>query len=201
MSNTVIHILGTVHSSSKSKNQVREIISKDKFDAILLEGVKGINEPHYSKWLNELLLILFLFFYESILKRRGSEFELAEKVAKKSNIPVYYIDLDLDYLIKKFHKWYNPFIFLFLFIIVFILMSPLIMLFGIFPAIIIHLFMADLFYFGYFAAYRTRGIRDAHFSESTKKILQENKYSKILVIFGKSHRKPFKKNFKVIDLT
>lgn len=142
-------------------------------------------------------LLFFLHLYLFVLDKMGSEFNLAEDMCKKLNIPFHCIDLDFDSLLKKFRKWYNPIIFILL-LLLFILSFD--QKFALLIVFLLSFLVAGSIYFYCFVLV-TKRMRDIHFVDSTKKIINENNYSSVLVIFGKEHRKYYKKNLDVMDLT
>ena len=100
-----LYILGTIHSSSSSKQKLIETLNKEKFDVIFTEGVYG--KPMPLTLLKEPILFLFIYPYFHFLAKKGSEFDLLWEIARKKKIQIQNIDYEINELVTIFHKWYN----------------------------------------------------------------------------------------------
>jgi len=197
MTRPAIYLLGTTHSSKKSKKQIKRIFERYNIDAVLSEGVKG-------KWnknllLKEPFLSVIVETYLWLLHIKGSELSLIVELAKKRNIPMYNIDVTLSEMINAFHRRYN-------YLIPVILLSTFYYYTGqvwstsLIIKIIMSIVMACIFYLGYFVL-KTKNLRDISFIDKTNKIQKGRKYKRILIVCGHHHCQAIKEKLDVIDLS
>lgn len=196
MSNTKIYVIGTTHSSNKSKIRIKKAFKKYKFDIVLSEGVGGI-ENKMAYWLKEPFLMIITQVYLLILAAQGSEFSLLAFLAKKHKIIVNNMDKSFSELINYFHRQHNYIIFLLIFIILifFLHKTPNKTL-----ILITAYVFAEIVYFFYFVL-NTGKIRNTSFFNKIDEAIKKGKHKNILVVCGRFHANCIKRKFNVIDLS
>lgn len=191
MKKPTLYLYGTFHGGKKSKSDLRNIFNRYKIDAVLSEGVKTQNQKMFQK---EPFLVCPIWIYFQYLKEKGSEFDLAKELAKKSNIDFKLMDKSLNELIEYFHKPYNNIVFIIIIAGILLTFHNFILL------LLIGLFMVELFYFLYFV-FKVWNWREEFFYENIKETIENKPYNSVLITCGKSHTNFIKKKFDCIDLT
>lgn len=198
--NIKIYLLGTTHTTAKSKKQVEKALHDLKLDAVLSEGViNRLDDLTSNLLLKEPFLLPIIKFWFWVAKKRGTEFDVAEKISKEKNIYFHNIDLSLAEIINYFHKWYNSLIFIMMLFLAYILAAsnPH---FPRFFALLLFVFFAPIFYLGYFLL-RVKKLRDDNFVRAIKVLSAEKKYENIIFICGKEHCQSIRNQLDVTDLT
>jgi len=192
-----LFILGTLHSSKYSKNKLKLILDKQKFDLIFTEGVHG--KPDKSLYILEPALMFFLYcIYFKILNLLGSEFRILLDYAKSNNISYHNIDYDIEDLILIFHKDYNYLVYTIIFaILYFLIVHSLSIL-----ALLVVFLLSLIFYMFYFLV-QTWDMRNNYFKENIENNLQQ-KFENALLVCGNLHckfiKERFKEKFNIIDV-
>ncbi|VVB93220.1 Uncharacterised protein [uncultured archaeon] len=188
MKKTTLYLVGTFHSSKKSKDVLKNIFTRHIFDAILTEGI----DDKSCSFRKEPIIVCIILTWFWFLNRLGSEFTLINTIANRHNIPVINMDKSLNEIIDYFHKPYNNTIYLVFLLLFFKGSQNLIDLILLFILVIV-------IYLCYFLL-RVQKFRDEFFHEKIKETKNGGLYNNILIICGKDHIEPIKRKFDVIDL-
>lgn len=171
----MIDLLGTIHTSRKSKKKISELINRNSYEIILYEGAK--DKIHKKYWKKDPIICLILCIYFWALRKKGSEFAYLEKLSQNSNVKAINIDYTINKCLEIFCNFNNLVIIVLFILVIFTSKSiP-------FPIKILGFLLTLLGYLLYFVL-SVDSKRNENF------LTQINKYKKksnILVIVGKSH--------------
>ena len=194
---TTIYIVGTMHISSKSGNEIEKANKKIKFDEFLSEGVDDTKAYNLENFLKEPFFIVSTFFYfHFILKFFGKDTKMLRKLSKTRNIKMQLIDMNLSEVIEYGYKWYNYFIYVILFLFVFYSFNPLFNFFILNQTvrIILSFIFSEILYFGYFVIFKINKGREQTWIKNIDTNLKNKKYNKVLLVIGAFHVNRIKKS-------
>jgi hypothetical protein len=191
-----VTVIGGIHSRALNENQICDLITKKRIEAIFTENVdssifkkdlgyiitKGIYDPIF-------LIFSFFYFYLFKINLLGKDSRSINKIAEKTRIPVYCnIDANLEDLLKCF-----PIKIIF-FPILFALISLIIPDFSL-VYLIAKLLVCILLY-GLFVAVITASYRNQKMVKNTVSIMKSRDIKRALFYSGSRHTKEIIKLFK-----
>lgn len=185
-----IVLLGTIHWSDKSKKNIENLTEKFKFDCFLSEGIDNERAYTLKNFVKEPFFLIATFIWSLFLKYCGKDAPTLMKIAEEKKIPFYFIDKNLEEVIKDGHKWYNYLIYLALFSILFVLIFHS---FSLYTKLTLITAFSVMLYFLYFALITKKG-REVVWMKNIVNVLKDKRFKNVLLICGELHKKEIEKN-------
>jgi len=164
-----------------------ESAEKYNIDSILFENRKDTLWT-WENFKKEPFFVLSYAFYSILIIFFQKDFKAVREIHEKRGIPVHSIDLKIAEIVKKGHKWYNPFIFIIFFIsatvYLFLSGNPLTNPF----VFVIVFFFSLILYLAYFIFLSVNIHREQNMANKSIRIIKKYHYKKPLLIVGKFHK-------------
>jgi hypothetical protein len=181
-----IFLLPSIHCSGSFKNKVEKVVIREKIQCCLAEA--GGTEGYFSikNFLRYPFFFIVLRVYFTILRTLPtsySDFQTLEKICQKNNIPIYKLNKKIEDTIGNnmgiLLNW-TP-------LILWIILSYTFSLsIGLFFSIPLSFIIIEVLTLAFFAL-KSMDSRETDWVERIEKILREEEYERIILMFGKGH--------------